>query len=167
MFLNFWFRIRLRIFVFTHITFPFLSRKKLKTMSNQLAARIRELTHAKIDFVDDEAEGKIMAIVDGTLSLDDAADKVTALIGEDADLNEVADGLVDLADIFDDAEMDADKRDKLDGVVNKLVKSGTDEQKDALKDLFTKVLGYGLTAKDTNDYFDTLLAVDPDGDGEE
>lgn len=136
-------------------------------MSNQLAARIRELTHAKIDFVDDEAEGKIMAIVDGTLSLDDAADKVTALIGEDADLNEVADGLVDLADIFDDAEMDADKRDKLDGVVNKLVKSGTDEQKDALKDLFTKVLGYGLTAKDTNDYFDTLLAVDPDGGGEE
>lgn len=135
-------------------------------MANELAARIRQLTHDKIDFVDNDAEAKLKAVVDGTLTLDDLADKFTALAGEDVDQNDIAEALVDLADIFDDNEMTTEKREKLDGVVNKLLKTGSDEQKQAAKDLFAGVLNYGLMAKDTNDYFDTLLDTGTEEEGE-
>lgn len=160
---DFWFWVRLRIFVLTHITFPFLSRKHHSDMANLLAERIRQLTHDKIDFVHDEAEAQLKSIVDGTLSLDDSADNFIALAGDDTDQMEIANALVDLADIFDDAQMDAEKRQKLDSVVDRLLKNGTDDQKGAAKTLFGATLNYGLNAKAANVYFDTLLSEDPNG----
>lgn len=153
---DFCFWLRLRIFVLTHITLKSFF-KNSEPMANELAGRIRNLTHSKIDFVHDEAEEKLKGIVDGALTLDDLADKFTELAGDDVDQAEIAEALVDLADIFDDAEMSQEKQEQLDSVVSRLLKTGTPEQKEAAKNLFTGVLGYGLAAKATNDYFDTLL----------
>lgn len=131
-------------------------------MPNALAERIRNLTTAKIDFVHDEAEQALNTIVDGALALDELADQFTLLAGEDVDQNDIAEALVDLADIFDDAEMTDEKQGQLDSVVTRLLKTGTAEQKAAAKNLFSGVLGYGLAAKATNDYFDTLLSEGAD-----
>lgn len=126
-------------------------------MANQLAEQIRQLTNEKIDFLNDEAEAVHKSVVDSALSLDEAADVFSSLAGDDVDQMEIASALVDLADIFDDSEMSPEKTEQLNGVVNRLLKTGTDEQKAAAKELFSKVLGYGLTAKATNDYFNDLL----------
>jgi len=130
-------------------------------MANQLAEQIRELTAQKIDFVDDTSEGVLKTVVSSALELDDAADAFSQLAGDDVDQSDIASGLVDLADIFDDSEMSPENTDRLNAVVDRLLKTGTDEQKAAAKDLFTKTLSYGLAAKATNDYFDELLNTEP------
>lgn len=126
-------------------------------MANALADRIRALTNEKIDFVNDEAEAVVDDIVGKSLLLDDLADNFTALAGDDVDQADIAEALVELADIFDDVQLSPDQTNKLNGVVDKLLKSGTVEQKAAAKDLFTGTLGYGIAAKSANDFFNTLL----------
>jgi len=128
-------------------------------MSNTLATKIREITVEKIDLANNEAEGVIDGIATAALTLDDAADAFTTLAGEDADQEDVANALVDLADLFDSANLNPTQRDKLDGVVNGLLKSGSPEQKEAAKALFAATLDYGIAAKGANEYFDTLLAT--------
>lgn len=130
-------------------------------MANALADRIRALTLDKIDFVDDGAEAVVDGIVANALTLDDMADSFIALAGGDADQEDIANALVDLADIFDDAALTPDQSAKLDSVVDRLLKSGSDDQKNAAKALFTATLGFGTAAKDANAYFDTLLSSQP------
>ena len=134
-------------------------------MANELATRIRELTHAKIDFVHDEAEGQVKTITDATLSLDDAADAFIGLANDDMQQNDVANALVDLADLFDDVNLTGSQREKVNGVVDRLVKTGNADQIEAAKKLFAATLDYGLAAKSVNTYFDTLLSEDPNDDG--
>lgn len=126
-------------------------------MANPLADRIRSLTFEKVDFVNDAAEAVADGIVLSALSLDDAADAFTALAVGDLDQEDIATALVDLADIFDDVNLSPDQSAKLDGVVDKLLKSGSADQKAAAKDLFQKTLAFGLKAKDANAFFDDLL----------
>lgn len=130
-------------------------------MANALAAQIRALTIEKINFVDDGAEGVVDGLVTSALSLDDAADAFVALAGDDTDQSDIAAALVDLADLFDDVNLSPSQTDKLNGVVNGLLKSGSPEQKQAAKDLFAATLAYGISAKSGNDYFDTLFNADP------
>lgn len=125
-------------------------------MANALADRIRALTLSKIDFVDDTAEGVIDGIVGSALSLDDAGDAFTALAAGDLDQDDIANALVDLADIFDDVNLSPDQQVALDGVVDRLLKTGSAEQKAAAKDLFSKTLAFGLQSKAANAYFDGL-----------
>jgi len=132
-------------------------------MANELAARIRALTLDKIDFVSDDAEGVVDGLVGAALTLDDAADAFSALAGDDTDQADIAEALVDLADIFDDVNLSPDQSAKLDGVVDKLLKSGTPEQKAAAKTLFTGTLGFGIAAKAGNDFFNTLLETTDEG----
>ena len=129
-------------------------------MANELAARIRTLTLSKIDFVDDSAEGIVDGLVSAGLALNDSGDAFMALAGNDVDQEDIANALVDLADIFDDVNLTPAQTDSLNGVVDRLLKSGTDEQKAAAKELFGKVLGYGIAAKSANSFVDTLLAPD-------
>lgn len=131
-------------------------------MANALADRIRALTLDKINFVDDAAEGVVDVITGNALSLDDAADAFTALAAGDLDQDDIANALVDLADIFDDLALSPDQSAALDSVVDRLLKTGSAEQKTAAKDLFSKTLGFGLAAKVANDYFDTLLSTPPE-----
>ena len=137
-----------------------VSRLKNTIMANELALRIRQLSTNKIDFVHEELEVVIDGITTAALELDDAADAFSALSAGDVDQDDIANALVDLADIFDDANLSPDQSAKLDTVVDRLLKSGTDEQKAAAKELFGKVLGYGIAAKSANSFVDTLLAPD-------
>lgn len=130
--------------------------KKNATMPNALAERIRQLTTEKIDFLNDEVEAVVHGITNAALTLDDAADAFTVLAGEDVDQQEIAESLVGLADIFDSAKLSNDQRAKLDGVVNGLLKTGTQEQRERAKTLFAATLDYGLAAKSANEYFDAL-----------
>ena len=130
-------------------------------MGNALSTRIREITIQKMDLQDDVREGHLKSYANATLDLDDAGDEFVALSGGDADQEEIANALVDLADIFDDAKLTPSQSDKLDSVVDRLLKTGTPEQKAGAKNLFKKTLAYGLAAKAENEYFDTLLATEP------
>lgn len=147
------FEFDLRLFLFRISQF-FHSLFHKPIMGNALAGRIRTLTTDKIDFANDEVEAVVDGIVTASLTLDDAADAFTVLAGEDVDQEEIAGALVDLADIFDDANLTPEQRTKLDGVVNSLLKSGTTEQREAAKVLFAAALDFGLAAKAANAYFD-------------
>lgn|SRR5690606_18441285 len=131
-------------------------------MSNALADRIRALTLDKIDFVHDGAEGVVDGIVGAALSLDDAGDAFTVLAAGDVDQEDIANALVDLADIFDDVNLSPEQSEKLDGVVDKLLKTGSPEQKASAKALFSATLDFGIKAKSANEYFDLLIETPPE-----
>ena len=153
------FELKLVLFWIKQFINKFFKKRK---MANALAEKIRALTASKIDFVNDEAEQVVEDLATATLELDDKADAFNALIGEDVDQEEVGPALVDLADLFDDVDLSAEQEAKLTSVVDRLVKSGTGDQRAAAKDLFTATLGYGLKAKAANEFFDTLLATEPE-----
>ena len=125
-------------------------------MSNQLADRIRALTLDKINFTDDAAEGVVDGLVTSALSLDDAGDDFSILSAGDLDQEDIANALVDLADLFDDVNLNPDQQASLDGVVDRLLKTGSPEQKAAAKALFSKTLAFGIEAKAANASFDGL-----------
>lgn len=133
-------------------------------MANELAARIRALSIGKIDFAREDAEGVVDGLVGTALTLDDAADAFEALAAGDVDQEDIANALVDLADIFDDVDLTHAQSTQLDGVVDRLLKSGSPEQKAAAKTLFTKTLEFGIAAKEGNKFFDDLLAEEPGED---
>lgn len=125
-------------------------------MANPLADRIRALTLDKVDFTDDASEGVVDNIITKALALDDAGDAFTTLAAGDVNQEDIANALVDLADLFDDVNLSPDQQASLDGVVDRLLKTGSPEQKSAAKDLFSKTLAFGIEAKATNTYFDGL-----------
>jgi hypothetical protein len=131
-------------------------------MANPLADRIRALTLDKIDFANDGAEAVVDDIVTSALALDEASDYLTLLAAGDVDQEDIANALVDLADLFDDVDLSPAQQDSLSGVVDRLLKTGSAEQKQAAKDLFAATLAFGLKAKATNAYFDDLLATTPE-----
>jgi hypothetical protein len=51
-------------------------------------------------------------------------------------------------------DLDVDQVAKLDSVVDRVVKTGTPEQKQATKDLFHKVLSFQIVVKEENDWVD-------------
>ena len=130
-------------------------------MANALADRIRQLTLSKIDFVHPDASAIVDGLVSEALNLDDVGDLFSALAGDDVDQDDIANAVVDLADIFDDVNLSPDQTAKLDSVVDRLLKSGTPEQKQAAKNLFSGALGFGIKAKVGNAFFDDLLATEP------
>lgn len=130
-------------------------------MANTLADRIRQLTLSKIDFVHPDASAIVDGLVSEALNLDDAGDAFSVLAGDDVDQDDIANAVVDLADIFDDVDLSPDQTAKLDSVVDRLLKSGTPEQKQAAKNLFSGALGFGIKAKVGNAFFDDLLATEP------
>lgn len=91
------------------------------------------------------------------LNLDDSSDEFVVLAGGDAEQEDIAGALVDLADVFDDLDLSPDQTATLDGVVDRLLKTGTQEQKDGAKTLFHKVLAYAMAIKAERAYLDSLL----------
>ena len=82
---------------------------------------------------------------------------IVVLAGGDAEQEDIAGALVDLADVFDDLDLSPDQTETLDGVVDRLLKTGTQEQKDGAKTLFHKVLAYSMAIKAERAYLDSLL----------
>lgn len=126
-------------------------------MANALSTRIRELSISKLDLADDIREGHAKAVANEILDLDDASDEFVVLAGGDAEQEDIAGALVDLADVFDDLDLSPDQTATLDGVVDRLLKTGTKEQKDGAKTLFHKVLAYSMAIKAERAYLDSLL----------
>ena len=130
-------------------------------MSSPLFDRVRTGIVSRLDLQNDEDQAQLTTGANAILTLDDAVDNVVDLIGEDADLNEVADALLDLADFADDTDITPANRAGLDSIVNRLVKTGTDEQKTAVKALFGAMLDYGVFARQEVAYFDALRQAPP------
>lgn len=126
-------------------------------MANVLAAQLRALTLEKIVFVSKEAETFVENTTITALELEDAADAADFLADGDVDQIEILQSLVDLADLVYTVNLTPANEEKLNKIVDGLLKTGTTEQKDAAKAVFTATLKYLLNAKATNEYFDANL----------
>lgn len=122
-------------------------------MSN-LSDRLFALTFEKINFANDEVESHIENLVSAGIELDQAADNFTAIAAGDADQEEIAGALVDLADLVDDVDLSDEQVEKLDSVVDRIVKTGSPEQKEATKELFQKVIAFQVVVKKENAWMD-------------
>jgi hypothetical protein len=78
----------------------------------------------------------------------------------DADFIEVATGLVDLADLFDDAALPGNQREKLETAVAKILKVADPTKVAAATELFLAVLNVGANAADVNAYLNKNIVPD-------
>ena len=129
---------------------------------SQLSDRIKNLSIEKIDFLNDEAEAHVRDLNLASMNLDEAVVALDLSAAGDPDIEEVAGSLVDLADLADDVNLTGAQQDALNNIVNKLVTTGDEDQKAKMKALFAKMLQYFITVKLHNEYFNTLLATDPE-----
>ena len=144
---------RLLRIIFAFIRFL---KPKLKVMGD-LDQQLLNLIFEKFDIKNDIAEGAIESLMRATLRLERARVAFLALEPA-ADFVEVASGLVDLADIFDDAKLDGDNLTKLKAAVGKIVKSDSAEKTAAATELFLGVLDAGTNASDVNTYLNEKIA---------
>lgn len=129
---------------------------------SQLSDRIKTLSLEKIKFINEEAAQHVRDLNLSSMNLDEAVDALDLSAAGDPDIEEVAGALVDLADFVDDADLSGGNADALNNIVNKLIKTGNDDQKEKLKAVFAQTLQYFVTVKAHNAYFDALLATIPE-----
>jgi len=144
---------RLLRIIFAFIRFL---KPKLKVMGD-LDQQLLNLIFEKFDIQNDTAEGAIESLMLATLRLERARVAFLAL-EPDADFVEVVSGLVTLAGIFDDANLDSEKRAELEDAVKKIVKSDTPEKTAAATEVFLGVLNAGENISDVNAYLDERIA---------
>ena len=144
---------RLLRIIFAFIRFFTPKIKSMDTLDQQLLNLIFE----KFDISNDTAEGAIESLMLATLRLERARVAFLAL-EPDADFVEVVSGLVTLAGIFDDANLDSEKRAELEDAVKKIVKSDTPEKTAAATEVFLGVLNAGENISDVNTYLDERIA---------
>lgn len=125
-----------------------------------LDQQLLDLIFAKFDIENDEAEGKIEALLIAGIRLERARVAFLAL-NPDEDFLGVASGLITLADIFDDAKLPAGKRAELEAAVAKILKVSDPAKVAAATDVFLGVLDAGSTGADTGEFMDTLLNTTP------
>ena len=139
------------------IIFAFIRFFTPKIKSMDTLDQLLNLIFEKFDISNDTAEGAIESLMLATLRLERARVAFLALEPA-ADFVEVASGLVDLADIFDDAKLDGDNLTKLKAAVGKIVKSDSAEKTAAATELFLGVLDAGTNASDVNTYLNEKIA---------
>ena len=144
---------RLLRIIFAFILFFTPKIKSMDTLDQQLLNLIFE----KFDISNDTAEGAIESLMLATLRLERARVAFLAL-EPDADFVEVVSGLVTLAGIFDDANLDSEKRAELEDAVKKIIKSDTPEKTAAATEVFLGVLNAGENISDVNAYLDERIA---------
>lgn len=140
------------------IIFAFIRffKPKIKNMED-LDSQLLNLIFEKFDISNDTAEGAIESLMLATLRLERARVAFLAL-EPDADFVEVVSGLVTLAGIFDDANLDSEKRAELEDAVKKIIKSDTPEKTAAATEVFLGVLNAGENISDVNTYLDERIA---------
>lgn len=139
------------------IIFAFIRFFTPKIKNMDLDQQLLNLIFEKFDISNDTAEGAIESLMLATLRLERARVAFLAL-EPDADFIDTASGLVDLADIFDDAKLDGDNLAKLKTAVGKIVKSDSAEKTAAATELFLGVLDAGTNASDVNTYLNEKIA---------
>ena len=130
----------------------FIKTKNMEDLDQQLTGLVLE----KFDIQNDEAESKIEALLLVGIRLERARVAFLAL-NPDADFIDVASGLISLADLFDDANLSADNRPKLESAVAKILKVTDPAKVAAATEVFLSVLDAGLTARDTGDFVNGLI----------
>jgi hypothetical protein len=139
------------------IIFAFIRFFTPKIKNMDLDQQLLNLIFEKFDISNDTAEGAIESLMLATLRLERARVAFLAL-EPDADFVEVVSGLVTLAGIFDDANLDSAKRAELEDAVKKIVKSDTPEKTAAATEVFLGVLNAGENISDVNTYLDERIA---------
>jgi hypothetical protein len=139
------------------IIFAFIRFFTPKIKNMDLDQQLLNLIFEKFDISNDTAEGAIESLMLATLRLERARVAFLAL-EPDADFVEVVSGLVTLAGIFDDANLDSEKRAELEDAVKKIVKSDTPEKTAAATEVFLGVLNAGENISDVNTYLDERIA---------
>ena len=117
-----------------------------------IAERIAELLLAKIDFDNDAVEAQVEKLTTSALNLQAAAAAVENASGSET-FEDVANGIVDLADIFDDADLGPAATEKVEAVFSRIFSAPTEELTALGKDLFKAALEYGTVANETNQVF--------------
>ncbi len=139
------------------IIFAFIRFFTPKIKNMDLDQQLLNLIFEKFDISNDTAEGAIESLMLATLRLERARVAFLAL-EPDADFVEVVSGLVTLAGIFDDANLDSEKRAELEDAVKKIIKSDTPEKTAAATEVFLGVLNAGENISDVNAYLDERIA---------
>lgn len=139
------------------IIFAFIRFFTPKIKNMDLDQQLLNLIFEKFDIKNDIAEGAIESLMLATLRLERARVAFLAL-EPDADFVEVVSGLVTLAGIFDDANLDSEKRAELEDAVKKIVKSDTPEKTAAATEVFLGVLNAGENISDVNAYLNERIA---------
>jgi hypothetical protein len=139
------------------IIFAFIRFFTPKIKNMDLDQQLLNLIFEKFDISNDTAEGAIESLMLATLRLERARVAFLAL-EPDADFVEVVSGLVTLAGIFDDANLDSEKRAELEDAVKKIIKSDTPEKTAAATEVFLGVLNAGENISDVNTYLDERIA---------
>jgi len=125
-----------------------------------LTEKITALFLEKINFANDEAEQVVEAITVSANQLDAAVDNFE-LVASGTDNENLASGLVDLADVFDDAKLTSAQAEKMRAAVAKIIPNGDGNVQELAFALFERTLEYGVAAKEANDFFDELLKTEP------
>lgn len=139
------------------IIFAFIRFFTPKIKNMDLDQQLLNLIFEKFDIKNDIAEGAIESLMLATLRLERARVAFLAL-EPDADFVEVVSGLVTLAGIFDDANLDSEKRAELEDAVKKIVKSDAPEKTAAATEVFLGVLNAGENISDVNAYLNERIA---------
>lgn len=161
--MNVWRAVKLDVLLYTdawflRVIFAFIKlfTPKIKNM-DQLDAQLLALIFDKFDVANDTAEGKIEALINAGIRLERARVGFLAL-NPDADFLDVASGLITLADLFDDAGLQARRAD-LENAVGKILKVSDPLKVTSATEVFIGCLDAGTTAADTSAYIDTLSAT--------
>ena len=141
------------------VIFAFIQffKPKIITMED-LDQKLVSLLFGKFDIKNDVGEGHVEALITAGIRLERARVGILAL-NPDADFVDAIGGLIDIADIFDTADLSPEDRAKLETGVGKLLKITSPEKVAVATELFLGVLDAGADASSAVEYFDENLPV--------
>lgn len=126
---------------------------------NDLDQKLLALLFDKFDITDDTGEGHIEALVTAGIRLERARVGILAL-NPDVDFVDAVGGLIDIADIFDSANLSTDDRAKLETGIGKILKLTSPDKVTAATELFLGVLAAGTDAAAAGAYLNSVIPED-------
>lgn len=123
-----------------------------------LDQKLVSLLFGKFDIKNDVGEGHVESLVTAGIRLERARVGILAL-NPDADFVDAIGGLIDIADIFDTADLSQEDRAKLESGVGKILKITSPDKVSAATELFLGVLDAGSDASEAVAFFDENLTA--------
>ncbi len=120
-----------------------------------IAEKIAELTFEKINFVNDEVEDVVEALTVSALNLNTAGAAFEQAAGQDT-FTDVAEGAIELADVFDDVDLPDVQHEKVVAAFRKIYDAPTQEFEDLGVNLFEAALQFGVAARKAAAFFDSV-----------
>lgn len=126
----------------------------------QLDQQLTALMLEKFDITNEEAEKQIEELLLAGIRIERARVAFLAT-NPDSDFLEVATGLIDLADLFDDVQLGIDERQRLQAAVSKILKVTDPAKLSVASEVFLSVLNGGTVAANTDKLINDLLSKIP------